>query len=235
MSYILDALRKSERERRRSSIPDPLTVHEPLPQEGRIRSVRLYLIAATVLLVALISGLWFGVWYAKKSPHQGSLVNQTLRETPAPEPSQIVAQTNTQIKADSKDTLPPVRSSQEITNSQEREKHLAAKREELSHDIMGISQGGSSSAPEPGKEIPPPDNNKLYTLDDLPLSLRQKLPDFTFSIFLYSDEPALRTVRVNGVTMKEGQYISEGLKLEEIIPEGVILSYMNYRFRIRIQ
>jgi hypothetical protein len=41
-------------------------------------------------------------------------------------------------------------------------------------------------------------------------------------------------VRVNGNRMKEGQYLTTGLKLEEIIPDGVIFSYMHYRFRIGI-
>jgi len=44
-----------------------------------------------------------------------------------------------------------------------------------------------------------------------------------------------RTVRVNGTTMKEGHYLTDGLKLEEIIPDGVIFSYLDYRFRIKIQ
>ena len=37
-------------------------------------------------------------------------------------------------------------------------------------------------------------------------------------------------VRINGQTLREGQYISEGLKVEEIKPDGVILNYKNYRY-----
>ena len=91
------------------------------------------------------------------------------------------------------------------------------------------------SASEPEKEIPPPDKTKLYSLNELPSSVRQKLPDFSLSVFLYADEPASRMVRVNGSMMKEGQYLTTGLKLEEIIPDGVIFSYLDYRFRIGIQ
>jgi hypothetical protein len=39
-------------------------------------------------------------------------------------------------------------------------------------------------------------------------------------------------VRINGQTLREGQYISEGLKVEEIKPDGVILNYKNYRLQI---
>jgi hypothetical protein len=49
---------------------------------------------------------------------------------------------------------------------------------------------------------------------------------------MYSEDPTLRMVRINGRTLREGQYISEGLKVEEIRPDGVILDYKKYRLQI---
>ena len=80
--------------------------------------------------------------------------------------------------------------------------------------------------------VPPPVPNRLYNLNELPLSVRQNLPDFSVSVFLYSDDASSRLVRINGAMMKEGQYLNPGLRLEEIIPAGVIFSYQNYRFLI---
>jgi hypothetical protein len=38
--------------------------------------------------------------------------------------------------------------------------------------------------------------------------------------------------RINGSMIREGEYLTAGLKLEEITPDGVIFSYQNYRFHV---
>jgi general secretion pathway protein B len=237
MSYILDALRKSERERRRGSIPDPLTVQEPLPHEKRKRAVWPFVIMAALLINAVIFGLWFGSRYSQKAP-----VTQEEADQKKYDLQQVnnQPQSVSEIKDEQQHILnknmthtgklsPDILTSKEHRKSQE---HLVRQGEETNHDITRISPGNTMSSPE--TEIPPPDKTKLYSLNDLPSSVRQKLPDFSLSVFLYADEPDARMVRVNGNRMKEGQYLTTGLKLEEIIPDGVIFSYMHYRFRIGI-
>ena len=237
MSYILDALRKSERERRRGSIPDPLTVQEPLPHEKRKRAVWPFVIMAALLINAVIFGLWFGSRYSQKAPVVQEDASQNIHK---PQQANNPPQSAPQMKDEQK--YIPIKNvphtgklSPDILNSQEQRKsqeHLVRQGEETNHDITRISPGNTMSAPE--TEIPPPDKTKLYSLNELPSSVRQKLPDFSLSVFLYADEPDARMVRVNGNRMKEGQYLTTGLKLEEIIPDGVIFSYMHYRFRIGI-
>ena len=80
-----------------------------------------------------------------------------------------------------------------------------------------------------------PVENKVYDLNELPLPIQQSLPSLVISVFLYSEDPTSRMVKINGQMMREGQSLTAGLKLEEITPEGVILSYKNYRFRIRLK
>ena len=240
MSYILDALRKSERERRRGSIPDPLTVQEPLPHEKRKRAVWPFVIMAALLINAVIFGLWFGSRYSQKAPVTQEDANQNIHK---PQQANNLPQSAPQIKDEQKyipnKNVPHTgKLSPDLLNSKEHRKsqeHLVRKGEETNHDITRISPGNTMSASETEKEIPPPDKTKLYSLNELPSSIREKLPEFSLSVFLYSDDPDSRMVRVNGNKMKEGQYLTTGLKLEEIIPDGVIFSYMHYRFRIGIQ
>lgn len=60
MSYILDALKKSERQRPPGPVPDLFTVHGPQPPSPR-RPARALVIAALLLLVtAAALGVWFG-------------------------------------------------------------------------------------------------------------------------------------------------------------------------------
>jgi general secretion pathway protein B len=242
MSYILDALRKSERERKRSSIPDPLAVQGPLFPPKKRRHIRFYLILMIVLMSTLVSGLWFGIWYGKKTPLIQDSADQTVNVSQAKNPQESVLGSNAKIDdehihAPKKEATIAEKLPQNIVNQQDSKKSQGRniqRGEETTSDTLMTSPGPAASVPEAEKEIPPPDKNKLYSVQELPDSIRQKLPDFSFSVFLYSDEPASRTVRVNGIMMKEGQYVTAGLKLEEIIPDGVIFSYMNYRFRVRI-
>jgi len=231
MSYILDALRKSERERRRGSIPDPMTVQEPLPHEKRKRTVWPFVIMAALLINAVIFGLWFGLRHTQKGPVVGQEVNRNIQELQADNVPQSISEIkDKQQYIPNKDIphtgkLPPVK----------RQEHIIKEKEHTSITMERISPDNKSSETETDKEIPPPDKTKLYSLNELPSSVRQKLPDFSLSVFLYADEPDARMVRVNGNKMKEGQYLTTGLKLEEIIPDGVIFSYLDYRFRIGIQ
>jgi len=240
MSYILDALRKSERERRRGSVPDPLTVQEPLTHEKKRRAIWPLVLMAALLINAVILGLWFGSRYSQKAFVAQQDARQEIHE---PERANNMPQSMTAIKdeqqhvSDKKDShtgkvAPDVLIAKNGTKKEER---FSQEKERTSVKIQETSPDSTISEPQAGKALPPPDKAKLYTLNELPSSIRQKLPDFSFSVFLYSDEPMSRTVRVNGTTMKEGHYLTDGLKLEEIIPDGVIFSYLDYRFRIKIQ
>jgi general secretion pathway protein B len=241
MSYILDALRKAERERKRTAIADMLASQEPFPAQKKGRTARFYLIVLTSLLIPLMAGLWFGVWYAKKTSGHLAVMYQPTDKQALNLPQNIgegTGEIKDEHSASDKDTAVTEKIPQPIQEPKESKKNLnrpVQSQEVRPHDTEKISPAITASGPETVKDIPPPDKNRLYSLEELPAALRQKLPDFSFSVFLYTDEPATRKVRVNGVMMKEGQFVADGLKLEEIIQDGVILSYLHYRFRIRIQ
>ena len=53
----------------------------------------------------------------------------------------------------------------------------------------------------------------------------------TVSVHAYSDTPEKRLVGIGSRILREGDYVVPGLQLEEITPDGMILSYRGYRFR----
>lgn len=67
-------------------------------------------------------------------------------------------------------------------------------------------------------------------LHELPPPIRREVPSLSFSMLVYSRNPAERIVRINGQVVHEGQEVSAGLKLEHITPNGAIFSYRGYRF-----
>lgn len=106
----------------------------------------------------------------------------------------------------------------------------------LSHDII------ETSAPEEVAErtAPPAAYQTLFAEDllpdymQLPHSIRQELPKITISLHFYAHSPASRKANVNGRMMREGQYVSPVLKLEQIIADGVIFDYKGRRFKMSV-
>jgi general secretion pathway protein B len=207
MSYILDALKKSEKERQRGTVPDILTIQEPLSEEPKKRPLLLYLLLSAILFNTGLLVWLMSPWQSKK-PNLIQLTDRQQSESKLPEsPSPDLSKTNS----------PEVK--------------MAMKEEALK--VAPQQAHVSSEQKLSNREAPLP--NKIYNLNELPLSIQQSLPTFAISVSLYSDDPASRMAKINGQVMKEGQYLTAGLKLEEIIPDGVILSYQNYRFRVGLR
>jgi len=93
----------------------------------------------------------------------------------------------------------------------------------------------AAAVPESRVEKPqPPAPDKVLALAELPLAIRNALPEFKISGHAYTPEPQTRVVRINEKILQEGQELSPGLRVEEIVQGGIIMSYGGYRFRINI-
>lgn len=60
--------------------------------------------------------------------------------------------------------------------------------------------------------------------------MKDSIPKVSLSFLVYSEKPADRRVTINGKVLREGDEVSEGLKLESITHEGAVLSYKGFRF-----
>jgi general secretion pathway protein B len=224
MSYILDALKKSEKERQRGTVPDILTIQEPISQKPKRRPILLYFLLAAILLN---TGLL--VWLLKtNSPEVKMATKEKSLKAINHFETQSTNATNTNQQnqtIQTKDNLQKkIQGNQKITIDTSGV-----------HDIPPIitQQGDVPTEQKLISEAPLPD--KIYDLNELPSSIQQSLPAFNISVSLYSDDPASRMAKINGQVMKEGQFLTAGLKLEEITKDGVIFSYQNYRFRVGLR
>jgi general secretion pathway protein B len=78
-------------------------------------------------------------------------------------------------------------------------------------------------------------SDRVFNLNDLPADVRSALPPLKISAHVYSPEPHSRLVQVNDQLLQEGQDSIQGLKVEEIMPNGLVLRFKGYRFRMGIQ
>jgi len=255
VSYILDALKKSEKERRRGSVPDPLTMQDIVLRTGRKKVLWPYLIVAALVFNAVVFLFWSDFLTAKKPMMAKALSGGKVSSVenaapPAPSEREVgervtqeagrggAERDSTGVLLRDKKNVAPERSAGVQADGQRkaadsRKPVREAAKDHRSSGAASVEQA-TATAPAESKtvDVPPPVANRLYSLNELPSPLRQGLPDFSLSVFLYSDDAASRLVRINGQMMKEGQYLSPGIKLEEIVPGGVIFSYQRYRFLI---
>jgi general secretion pathway protein B len=261
MSYILDALRRSEKERQQGSRPDFLTVQDAIEEESKERSLIPYLLIISLLINAAVLVWWFDPWQSKKSGQTPSY--STEKQQPASKqalaPSQQTTSASGLRTKIERDTSPSDRG---IMTSKKEGGPKSANRQQLPmnastylehrasnpraeigvkslHDMTPLIQQQTrpiQQVPSGQKRIiknVASGENALYGIEDLPLSVQRSLPPITISVSLYSDEPGSRMAKINGAMIREGEYLTTGLRVEEIMPDGVIFSYQNYRFLAR--
>ena len=102
-----------------------------------------------------------------------------------------------------------------------------------------VAETVTAPQPEPAAVVPaaapqpaptPSVTEGLPTFNDLRASGRLQLPDMHLDIHVYSGQPADRFVFVNMSKYKESATLSEGPRISEIVPDGVVLDYMGTRF-----
>ncbi len=102
---------------------------------------------------------------------------------------------------------------------------------ELRNQPESAVQGQIADPSPPDKSEPRDDAHRTPYLDELSASLKKALPPIRITSHLYRGDS--RLVSINGNIMSEGVNMGEGLVLDEITPEGVILSFRGHRFRVR--
>jgi hypothetical protein len=58
------------------------------------------------------------------------------------------------------------------------------------------------------------------------------LPELVLNLHIYDPAPANRSVLLNGQRLREGEYTPDGVRLERITPDAVILEASGRRFRL---
>lgn len=83
--------------------------------------------------------------------------------------------------------------------------------------------------PEPEVRTPEPPPAPT-SLGALPADLERELPGIRIALHGYSPQPKDRLVMINDRMLHQGDALTPELRLEEITPEGVVLTYKGYRF-----
>jgi|SRR5579859_1327907 len=216
MSYILDALRKADQLRRRSSVPTLLT----LQPSAVVRKRPAYLKYGLLAVVLIGSGVVIG-WLRPWQTHRAVLEPVAVR----PIESKPIESTARQ-PAPAQSETPP-------RPTQDSSAQAQPQTDGLPRAANAPISGRAAVLPERRVDIAAADaaGETVIAMEKLPLSIRQELPKMTISVHAYSGTPAKRLIGLGSRILREGDYVVPGLQLEEITPDGMILSYRGYRFR----
>lgn len=202
MSYILDALKKSDQQRQRGATPTLQAAQITAARPQRPLFIHYGLLAAALLGAGVMIG-WLQPWQ-----HE-----QILPET-------------IPIAAES-----PVPIQQQVEPAS-RQVEPAPSEKTGDTALVSAGPGAAEPVPDKPAEIADvAPEQQAIPLSELPPAIQQEIPDMTVQLHAYSSNPIERLVSVNSTRLREGENLMPGLRLEQITPDGMIFSYKEYRFR----
>ena len=224
MSYILDALKKSDQERQQGTSPNLHSTHGPIiPQRRNSSSIfkrqPFLLVSGGVVLLCAFLGIFF-FQHHRFFPEQdstktsGAALLPTVPQTPTTAPLTQPSSLGTEVNKTS---------SQKVAVIEKNKVALSTHGDESTPD-----RPASVAAKAAQTSVP-----LLPLLEDLPGALQAKIPDLKFAGHTYSKKPSQRIIIINGKILREGDMIAPSTFLKEITWEGVTIESNSVRFRVK--
>ena len=239
MSYILDALRKSDQLRQRGVAPT-LFVGQATAAAPR-QPARIYFgMLALALLGAGIAIGWLRPWQPEPAvpppvaiaanPSAADLgqlpaVAPDLQPKPEPQARNPALATQALVAATLAPASPPKAAGVAIAKQSAPPKAAAASSTQAAKPVPDQTPSAASVAAATTPVA------TVMAMAELPVAIQQELPTMSISVHAYSGKAAERLVGINSRLLHEGEFVAPGLRLEQITPDGMILSYKEYSFR----
>jgi general secretion pathway protein B len=215
MSYILDALKKSEQERGRGSAPNVQTLHSSsLNYRSNKTQLWPYMLLGAVLLN--LAALFYFMLAKPDTDSAARLSQPELPETVIAATPASTQPANRMYPAAAAEPVPKtdVTVYKPISLPDSRDGSAQAASTSLRSENTSLAQF-SGTIPE---------------RDELPANVQQHIPMMEFSAHVYSSNPLQRSIVINGRFMEEGDYLASDLFLSEITPKGAIFDFQGHLF-----
>ncbi|HEY1899005.1 MAG TPA: general secretion pathway protein GspB [Steroidobacteraceae bacterium] len=263
MSFILDALKKSETERQRADAPALYEMKMAPPRRG----VATWLIVLAGLLVINIAVLCVvllrGTHGAAPQSEAGNAGPSTVAPAPAPATTAAPAPTNPTATdpgassvagpgltgnapnansaqttgATPPDALPANPTAGAAGDAASGAPDSAANRQS-DDDAPAVDQSRSPAGAgnrDGGVEAPGGTSGELPSYQQAAAVPGANLPELSLDLHAYASNPADRFIFLNMVKLKEGQTSPQGVRVESITPDGAVLSWKGSKFLLQRQ
>lgn len=226
MSYILEVLKQSERQRRGTD-PQPRLDTPPLVPSQKPASNKSWPWALAGLALTAMVWLWL---QSPTQPLQPSATPLPAQKTPEPK-----AQTPPQVLPPS----PPKASSTKLALDPSTMAPVtldpapkAVEKTEVTQAQLPrqLTQSETQPMAEEPQMAPESVQPSLPSWRQLPVEVQRQLPALVISVHIYAPQPAQRLVKINDKLYREGADLGGGLTLEAITPQGLQLAYQEWHF-----
>jgi general secretion pathway protein B len=264
MSYILEALKKSDRERKQGEIPDLQSNHAQRPglgKKGRKGSFWVWLSGGVLLSISVLALYWGmqrnsvdlqekisalekSVVQLKKQP-AAVVVNPPAakKETLS---QQVVSEKNDNSAAMSSAAVSPKAVLQPLAMETDENRKLGAGNvhQPVIEEKTVIKPEDLPRKSQQNVIVPPPKwvasevaaekAEAVPLVQELPESVQKMLPHLKLAGHVFAKDPTKRMIVINNRICHEGDLVENQLVLEQIVWEGVVLRYQEIRFRMNI-
>lgn len=212
MSYILDALKKSEKMRQQGDVPDLQTVHMSVLDEEKSNRGLYFIIMFLLVSIAFLIGV-YQPWRAAEQPTK-KMASEA--EPVAAAKQKIITENKIQLE----DKPKPIKTE-------------AVDAKPLAEPVIE-SVPLKSVPPKSEQAISQQAIREVPRLSELSPIVQQAIPNMIFAGHVYSSSAAQRSIIINGYPMSEGDVVVDGLSVKQITRDGVIFDYQGQLFREEI-
>ena len=219
MSLILEALRKSEAERRRAQVPDLLTEPQAAAPVAVRAPQRWPLLAGGVVLLAAMA--WFATTRNAAVPDAAAAMD-TPADTPVQEATKPVVEAPPTPARPAPALQRPLVVAAPAPSAAEQPKW---RRYEDSQVPAGAPDAPPQPEPVAAFQSPPPTAAPAPgRVTDLGNDDRKQLPPLKLSMHMWNDVAAQRFVIIDGTRLRIGDHVG-AVTVTDIVPDGVLLDW----------
>lgn len=227
MSYILDALRKSQQARQPGSAPRTGAVHNislALPVNGW------WLALGVVLLLGIVAAallFWRNTVAHLPDPPPAPVTSEPVVAAPASAPATPVP---VAAEASAGKTVPVTDLAEQAklpAPAPPPKKIIAArtgKKPALNRRSETIKTAAAPPVPLVMDDTP--------LLQQMPQDFQRALPALAVTIHVYSQDESQRILFINNREYHKGSQLEGGIRVEDIVPDGAVLSFRGERFKL---
>lgn len=214
MSFILDALKKSENERQQNAPPEFATVPAAAdtPRAPRWLWVLAALLAINVIALTALA----------LRPQSDARTANVVERPPAA----VEAQPSVAV-----DVAPPAEFADQLEQARQNHAEQTAAGATQAEPVAVVATADTDATRSTSRD---PDTRRalLPTFTELTLDGSLQIPDLHIDIHVYSDNPSDRFVFINMNKYRENDQLGEGPVVAEIARDGVVLEHRGTRFML---
>ena len=218
MSYILEALRRSQAERERGRVPGIDAQPAPAePPAGASRALPMVWVASAMGLLLLLAAAVAAAWWTRQPPRAAVGVNDgPVRSQPAPAPA----------------VLPPTILPPTILPQAVLPQVVSAPPPAVLPAPRAEAPPAEASPPLPSAAPGAPAAPRPLAIAELSADQRRDLPAMVIGGSIWSDNVGNRFVIVNGQVVREGEAAAAGVTLERVGPKSATLRWRELRIEV---